>query len=425
MGCLAAMALVKASGHGGFGHPLQGLHEGRHTQRHTLALVDGPHILEGIGHLTVQAHVDLLLIPLEVLQVLHPLKEAHRDASGVAVDVGEHGDAAVPQDEVALRGDGPVGRLRHPLALQVGCVPRVDDAAHSGRHQDITGRVQHLLHLHHGPAWEPGQQPLRGHVLPERLDVQAVLIEDSAVGVADGHHATARLRDELRRPRPHVSKALEHKAVPVHALARVRLQHLADAEHDAAPGGRLPAKRPVHEHRLASDHARGEALVLAVLIEEPGHDPAIRVHVWRRDVLQGADDVAALLHKPPGELLQLALAECLDIHADTALRSAKGNVQQGGLPCHQGGQGADIVHVHVRMVAQTALVGAAGAVVLHTEGLEGVDLAGVACDGQVELQLPVRLHQQRLQLLRIAERHQRLFDEEVGVIGVGRRAPAT
>jgi hypothetical protein len=38
------------------------------------------------------------------LQVLHPLKEGHRDAAAVGVDVRQHNDAAVTQHSITLGG---------------------------------------------------------------------------------------------------------------------------------------------------------------------------------------------------------------------------------------------------------------------------------------------------------------------------------
>ena len=45
--------------------------------------------------------VDVLLAPLEVLQVLDPLEKRNRDAAAVGVDVGQDGHAAVAEDAVA------------------------------------------------------------------------------------------------------------------------------------------------------------------------------------------------------------------------------------------------------------------------------------------------------------------------------------
>ena len=59
---------------------------------------------------------------LEVLQVLHPLEERDGDAAGVGVDVGQHVDAAVTEDEVGGGYGGPVRGLHN--------VPRLDLARH-------------------------------------------------------------------------------------------------------------------------------------------------------------------------------------------------------------------------------------------------------------------------------------------------------
>jgi hypothetical protein len=57
---------------------------------------------------------------------------------------------------------------------------------------------------------------------------------------------------------------------------------------------------------------------------------------------------------------------------DAALGAAEGHVEDGGLPGHQGGEGFDLIRVHVGVEAQAALEGAPAVVVLDAVALEGL-----------------------------------------------------
>jgi len=74
-------ASVKAAVDVGARDALQRQHKGGGAQRHALLAVDVPQRRKGLGHAAVQALVHLRLLPPEVLQVLHPLEEAHRHAA--------------------------------------------------------------------------------------------------------------------------------------------------------------------------------------------------------------------------------------------------------------------------------------------------------------------------------------------------------
>ena len=79
--------------------------------------------------------------------------------------------------------------------------------------------------------------------------------------------------------------------------------------------------------------------------------------------------------------LQLVGLELVAGAVDAALRAAVGDVDDRRLPGHQHRQRAHLVEVDVGVVAQAALVGAAGAVVLHAVALEDVDLPSASLTG--------------------------------------------
>ena len=102
-----------------------------------------------------------------------------------------------------------------------------------------------------------------------------------------------------------------------------------------------------------------------VLVDHPAHDHLVGVHVGRRDVGVGADQVG-----DPGDVvarqpLLLGQRQLLGVHRDAALGAAEGQVQAGALERHPEGQRLHLVHVHARVEADAALGGAAGGVVAH------------------------------------------------------------
>lgn len=98
-------------------HLLQRLYESRHPQRHALVLVYGPDLVEGISHLSVEAAVDVLLVPLEVLQVLNPLEEADLGfgKGGVQKKRGVQGKGGWGGGRECVSSDMCVMQVLHPL----------------------------------------------------------------------------------------------------------------------------------------------------------------------------------------------------------------------------------------------------------------------------------------------------------------------
>ncbi len=137
-------------------------------------------------------------------------------------------------------------------------------------------------------------------------------------------------------------------------------------------------------------HDRGRVAVeLSVLVHHPGHHLGVGVDVRRRDVARRAEDLLDLGHERAGDLLELGLRELRGVAVDAALGAAEGDVRDGGLPGHERGEGADLVDVDFGVVADAALVWAAGAVVLDAVAGEDVDLAVGALDGDLDGDLAV------------------------------------
>ena len=63
-------------------------------------------------HSLLQFRVHVVLVPAELLHVLHPLEIAHRHATGVRINVRQHRDPLLLEDRVGVRIGRVVGRPR-------------------------------------------------------------------------------------------------------------------------------------------------------------------------------------------------------------------------------------------------------------------------------------------------------------------------
>ena len=121
------------------------------------------------------------------------------------------------------------------------------------------------------------------------------------------------------------------------------------------------------------------------LVEHPEHVLAVGHDVGGRNVLDGADVRGDLADPAAADAFLFAVAEVVRVADDPALAAAERDVDNGALPGHPHGQGADGVHGFVRMEADAALAGAAGVVVLNAEALEHLGAAVVHADGDLEM----------------------------------------
>jgi hypothetical protein len=132
-------------------------------------------------------------------------------------------------------------------------------------------------------------------------------------------------------------------------------------------------------HVLAGDDGAADvalALAVEVLAHHQRHDLAVGADVRSGDVDVRADEALQLVHEAQGDGLQLLLAVLAGIDLDAALAAAEGNLGDRGLPGHLRGERLEQVERHLAVVADAALVRAAGLVVLHAVGLEALRLTG-------------------------------------------------
>jgi hypothetical protein len=111
-----------------------------------------------------------------------------------------------------------------------------------------------------------------------------------------------------------------------------------------------------------------------------GHLGGTGPHVRGHDVAHRAQHLLEAVHEGARGALALAGRQFLGIEVDAALGPAEGQVDQGGLPGHPRRERPDAVQIDVGVVPRAALVGAAGAVVLHAVGGQDAQAAIVHAD---------------------------------------------
>ena len=131
-------------------------------------------------------------------------------------------------------------------------------------------------------------------------------------------------------------------------------------------------------------------MVLLILVHDPGHHLGVGPHVGRRNIDVRPDHVVQAVDEPPGDAFDLARTECGRIDGDPPLGAAVGQVDHGGLPGHQGGQGADFVQVDFGVIAQPPFHRPPGVVVLHPIADEGADFAVVHFHDDLDRDLALR-----------------------------------
>src|SRR5258708_9456961 len=126
------------------GHALRRERIGR--QAHVDALVDRcmEDLVEGPRDDVVQLRVDLLLLPEESLEVLHPLEIRHDHAARVRDDVRDQEDVPVVQDRVVLRRDGRVSSLCDEPGTYPSGILLIDLILHGCRHQNRHRQLEEL-----------------------------------------------------------------------------------------------------------------------------------------------------------------------------------------------------------------------------------------------------------------------------------------
>ncbi len=209
-------------------------------------------------------------------------------------------------------------------------------------------------------------------------------VVEAAVVLGDADDGVALFGEELGGVGADVAEALNDDAAAFDGHAEVLHRLVAD-DGDAAAGGLAASARAAEVDGLAGDDGvDGLAHVHGVGVHDPGHGLLVGAHVGGGNVFFGADEFDELGGVAASHALELALGHFLGVADDAALGSAEGDVDDGALPGHPGGEGADFVEGDVGGVADAAFGRAAGDGVLDAVAGEDFDGAVVHADGDVD-----------------------------------------
>ncbi len=329
----------------------------------------------GAFHALGQLLLDLFQVPDLGALVLQPLVVADADAARVGEDVGDHRDAPSPPGS-ARPGDrwGRWRPRRRPCSAGRAPRPRRSPArGRRGRRCRPRPRRTRLARDRLG-AGVPGHAAGAAHVFGQLEGVDAVGVGDVALPVADRDQGGAGAGEDPGGVRADVAEALHGVGRAVEVEAAVA-GPLGDAVDDALAGGLLAPVRAAGGDGLAGDDPAGLAPVGGVgegevRVHHPDHGLGVGAHVGRGDVVVGADVVAEGVGEAAGDALELAGRVLAGLELDAALGAAEGDVVQGALEGHPGGQRLDLVERHLLVVAHAALVGTEHVVVLDPVALE-------------------------------------------------------
>ena len=315
-----------------------------------------PHAVERVAHLVLEAAADVVAVPEQAAEILHPLEVRDRDPAGVREYVREHRDPAPGEDRVRLQRGRAVRSLGDHPRLHARRVVTRDLVLERGEDEDVALQLEQLL-VRDVLALvldERGVAVLDGMVV-QRLDVEAVGVVDPAGDIGEADHRRAAPGQLAGRYAADLPEALDDAAL----LGEVPAEPLAstiDDHHDARAGRLRPEDRAADRDRLAGDDLRDRIADLhRVRVHHPGHRLLVGRHVRRRDVLLGADDREQLGGEAAGDRLELPLRERARVAAHPALGAAVGQPKERALPRHPHRERRALAQRDVVVVADTAL----------------------------------------------------------------------
>ena len=256
---------------------------------------------------------------------------------------------------------------------------------------EVGGHVAGLLELLDVLANPPPPDVLQLHHPVELGAVDALGIDDEAVGVGEGEHLAAVLEDLLGGVLRDVARPGDQAPLTLDSLLP-GVEHLEREVDLAVAGGLGPDQRPAPGQPLAGEHpfeAVGEALVLA---EEEADLPPADADVAGRHVGDGADVAEQLGHERLTEPHHLVVRLTLGIEVRAPLATADHAGRQGVLEDLLEAQELEDAEVDRRMEAQTPLEGPQRAVELDAVAAVDLDGAAVVHPRHPEQDRPLRFH---------------------------------
>jgi len=368
---------------GGVGYAVDGEHVGGDAVVYAVVLGVGDDVVEAFGHDVVEALVDLGLGPEVAHAILDPLEVAGGNTAGVGEDVGDDEDAFVAENLVGDRGCRSVGAFAENFAADAIGVAAGDDVFGRRGDEDLAVVGEEFVLVGRFGLGEAVDGAGALAVFDEGRNVDAVLVVEAAVVLGDADDGVALFVKELGGVGAYVAEALDDDAAAFDGHAEELHCFVAD-DGDAAASGLLASARAAEVDGFAGDDGvDGLAHVHGVGVHDPGHGLFVGAHVGGGDIFFRSDEFDEFGGVAAGHALEFALGHFFGVADDATLGSAEGDVDDGALPGHPGGEGADFVERDVGGVADAAFSGAAGDGVLDAVAGEDFDGAIVHADGDV------------------------------------------
>ena len=253
---------------------------------------------------------DLVAVPEQPAEVLHPLEVRDGDAAGVREHVRQHRDAARRRGSRRPSTDvGPFAPSATRRQRRLPAFARRDLILARGEHEHVAFELEQLGVRDRARAGEALERAVLADVLVQRRDVEAVRRRGRRRTRPRRRSTVAPLLGELGRgDAADVAEALDDAAQRGELPAEPRARAL-DHHHDAGAGRLVPEDRAADRDRLAGHDLRhGVALLHRVGVHHPGHRLLVRRHVGRGDVDLRADERREVGREPARDPRELGAA---------------------------------------------------------------------------------------------------------------------
>ena len=308
-----------------------------------------------------------------MIQVLEPLEVGAGDTTAVDKHVWGGDNSSADEDLLGGVGGGAVGTLEDGLNLDVLGVASVKGLlGGSGDHAVGLLEEEGLGVLADGLSGigVGGESAVLNHEVLDLLDVKTSWVVDGGVVFNDGGDLASVLLDELGGPVADGTEALDDEGLVLDAKAEtdavdegLGVEELADGVVDTETGGLGTAGNTSLGDELACAAALSVDVGLTtdvhVGILDPGHGLLVGSHVGTEAINLSTDEALLdELHSVlAGGSLDLSLGVLAWVNLDTSLGTTEGDVGDGKLEGHEGGQSLDFLQIDVLRVAGTSLDG--------------------------------------------------------------------
>ena len=358
------------------------------------------------AHKLEELSLRLLLVLLghtawgDVIKVLQPFEVRAGDTATVDEHVWGTDNSSASEDLLGGVSGGAVGTLEDGLDVDELGVAHVKGLLSGGRDHAVSVLEEEGLGVLTDGLSGVGERDegtVVGHVFLDSLDVETGGVVDGRVVLNDSGDLTSVLFDELGGPVSDSTEALNDEGLAFDTsgeLASVSeglgVEELTDGVVDTETGGLSSSGNTTLGDELTSAAAFSVDVLLTLDVHvgvlDPGHGLLVGTHV-RSEAINLSTDKALLdeLHGVlTGDSLNFSLRVLSGVNLDSALGTTEGDVGDGKLEGHEGGEGLDLLEIDVVRVASTALDWELVGGVLGSVAGDGLEVTVVSSEGNVE-----------------------------------------